>query len=276
MKLLKLTVILSAAFASFGCKSGYVDMPASDFQKLISEKDVLLIDVRTPEEFAESHIPGAVNIDFRAEDFDQKAVELLKETQSTLAVYCRSGRRSAGACARLDSMGYTRTVNLLGGILEWKEAGYEIEDPDTEYAKDLLPKGTPAPDFTLPTPDGEQLTLSSFRGHYVVLDFWASWCPDCRKDLPDLQAAYARYQEKGVVFIGVSLDDDKAKWTEAVSKFGLTYPQVSELKKWKETDISPLYHIRWIPTMYVIDPEGNVVIGTVMAEKIISTIETMK
>jgi len=126
MKLLKLTLILSAALASFGSKPGYVDMPASDFQKLISEKDVLLIDVRTPEEFAEGHIPGAVNIDFRAEDFNQKAVELLKETQSTLAIYCRSGRRSAEACTKLGSMGYTRTVNLVGGILGWKEAGYEV------------------------------------------------------------------------------------------------------------------------------------------------------
>jgi len=141
MKLLKLTMILSAALASFGCKPGYVDMPASDFQKLIFEKDVILIDVRTPEEFAEGHIPGAVNIDFRAEDFNQKATDFLKETQSTLAIYCRSGRRSAGACARLDSLGYTGTVNLKGGIIEWKEAGYEIEDPDTEFLK-IIRSGT--------------------------------------------------------------------------------------------------------------------------------------
>lgn len=275
---LKSLMLLSACLLSSSCREGTVNMNAAGFRELISGENVILLDVRTPEEFAESHIDGAVNIDFKSVEFETLAADFLKQTGSTVAVYCRSGRRSAEACIKLAALGYEKTVNLSGGIIGWKEAGYETvagPDPDTEYACGLLPAGTEAPDFTLTAPDGQQVTLSSFRGHYVVLDFWASWCPDCRKDLPDIQAAYTEHQPEGVVFIGVSFDDDRTRWTDAISGFGLTYLQVSELKKWKETEISPLYHIKWIPTMYVIDPEGKVVLGTVMVEKMTSLLKSL-
>ncbi|MBQ0145356.1 MAG: TlpA family protein disulfide reductase [Bacteroidales bacterium] len=148
-------------------------------------------------------------------------------------------------------------------------------DPDIEYAAALLKAGTKAPDFKIATPDGKQLKLSSFKGKIVVLDFWASWCPDCRKELPAIEAAYEKYSKKGVVFIGVSFDDSKEKWTKAISDFGLKYPQVSELKKWKETEISPVYSIKWIPTLYVIDRKGKVALGTVVTEKMLSKLEEL-
>ena len=148
-------------------------------------------------------------------------------------------------------------------------------DPDIEYAADLLKPGTKAPDFTLLTPEGKELTLSQFKGKIVVLDFWASWCPDCRKELPAIEEAYEKYGKEGVVFIGVSFDDNKDKWTGAIKDYGLGYHQVSELKKWKQTDISPLYRIKWIPTLYVIDRKGKVALGTVVTEKMVSKLEEL-
>ncbi len=142
------------------------------------------------------------------------------------------------------------------------------EDDDSKYATELLKAGTAAPDFTLKTPDGKAVSLADYRGHYVVLDFWASWCPDCIKDLPNMKRMYDSYGERGIVFIGVSFDDKKENWTNALEKHGIRYTQVSELKKWKETDISKRYNIKWIPSMYLIDPEGKVVLATVMSEKI--------
>ena len=76
------------------------------------------------------------------------------------------------------------------------------KDADTQYASDMLKKGTPAPAFTLNSPDGNSLSLSDFKGKYVVLDFWASWCPDCRKDAPEVVKAYQQFKDKGIEFLG--------------------------------------------------------------------------
>ncbi len=142
------------------------------------------------------------------------------------------------------------------------------EDLDAKYATELLKPGAPAPDFALPTPAGDTLRLSSLRGHYVVLDFWASWCPDCRKDAPEIVRLYEQYKDRGVQFVGVSFDTDKQAWTSALETLGIAYTQVSELKKWKTTEVSKAYAVKWIPSVYLIDPQGKVVVGTVMSEKI--------
>jgi len=142
------------------------------------------------------------------------------------------------------------------------------QDEDAKYATELLKPGTEAPNFSLQTPNGKTVSLSDYRGHYVVLDFWASWCPDCIKDVPNVKRMYATYKERGIEFIGVSFDDKKENWTAALDKHGIEYTQVSELKKWKTTEISKAYNIKWIPSLYLINPEGKVVIGTVMSEKI--------
>jgi len=157
--------------------------------------------------------------------------------------------------------------------LSAQNTAVQEEDLDAKYAADLLKPGTKAPDFAIAMPNGKTLKLSKFKGKYVVLDFWASWCSDCRRELPSIEEAYERFSKAGVEFIGISFDDNKEKWTSAIEKYGLQYRQVSELKKWKETEVSPLYHIKWIPTVYIIDPKGKVVMGTVVTEKMISKLE---
>lgn len=143
-----------------------------------------------------------------------------------------------------------------------------IQDDDAKYATELLVTGTKAPEFSLKTPEGKTVSLSDFRGNYVVLDFWASWCPDCIKDIPNMKRMYEKYKDRGIVFLGVSFDDNKDNWTAMLKKQGIKYTQVSELKKWKTTEVSKAYKVNWIPTLYLIDKEGKVVRGTVMSEKI--------
>ena len=141
-------------------------------------------------------------------------------------------------------------------------------DADAKYAADLLKPGSTAPEFKMKTIDGKSFRLSHLRGRYVVLDFWASWCPDCRKDMPAMQRIYDRFTVKGVEFVGVSFDTDTEKWRKAVDTYHIDYTQVSELKKMRDTDIATKYGIRWIPSMYLINPEGKVVIGTVLSDKL--------
>ncbi len=82
------------------------------------------------------------------------------------------------------------------------------EDLDAKYATTLVKVGSLAPDFTLKTPEGGTLQLSSMKGKTVVIDFWASWCPDCRKDAPELVRLYDEFHPKGIEFVGVSMDTD--------------------------------------------------------------------
>jgi len=142
------------------------------------------------------------------------------------------------------------------------------DDLDAKYATSLLKVGEQAPEFAMTTPSGNNIALSSMRGRYVVIDFWASWCPDCRKDLPRMAALAQKYAERGIEFVGVSFDTDKAAWTSAIEKYGLRYAQVSELKKMKESATADAYGVKWIPSMYLIDPEGRVKLATVMIDKL--------
>lgn len=149
------------------------------------------------------------------------------------------------------------------------------EDLDAQYAVNLLKIGETAPDFAIQAPDGKIVRLSDYKGKYVVLDFWASWCRDCRADIPTIKAASEKYGKKGVVFIGISFDEDKETWTKTIEKYELNYVHASELKKWKTTDVSPKYKLDWIPTMYVIDPKGKVVLATVESEKMVEKLEEL-
>jgi len=147
-----------------------------------------------------------------------------------------------------------------------------VSQTQAQDTSSLIATGSKAPDFTLNTLDGKTVSLSDYKGKYVLIDFWASWCPDCRKLTPSLINLYNQYKDKNIAFIGVSFDTDKTVLQSYLDKEKVEWTQVSELKKWKTTTISPKYGIKWIPTVYIIDPEGNVVFtcldGKGLAEKL--------
>ena len=91
------------------------------------------------------------------------------------------------------------------------------QDLDDKYATELVKAGMTAPDFKMKTPDGKIIQLSKFaKGKTVVLDFWASWCPDCRKDAPEVVRLYETYRQYGIEFIGISMDTDVEAWKKAI------------------------------------------------------------
>jgi peroxiredoxin len=118
--------------------------------------------------------------------------------------------------------------------------------------------GNPAPTFTNNDVNGKPVTLSSSKGKYTLLDFWASWCGPCRQENPNVVKAYHQFHEKGFDIFGVSLDHDKTKWIEAIKKDGLNWTQVSDLKGWKG-DVVSLYGIQGIPMNYLLDKNGIIV-----------------
>lgn len=118
--------------------------------------------------------------------------------------------------------------------------------------------GAEAPELILPMPNDKDFALSSLRGKVVLVDFWASWCAPCRKELPNVKRAYEKYKNKGFEILGVSLDKDRAAWLEAISKEGLTWPQVSDLKFW-QSEACQIYAVQSIPYTVLIDKEGKII-----------------
>ena len=151
--------------------------------------------------------------------------------------------------------------------------GMEQHDADAKYAAELVKAGSTAPDFTLASPDGKKVKLSKLaKGRWTLIDFWASWCPDCRKDIPSVKRMYDDFAPKGVQFVGVSFDNDASAWKDAIAKYGLAWTQVSELKKMRESAVAQAYGVKWIPSMVLVNPEGKVVLSTVLADKMEKTL----
>jgi len=148
------------------------------------------------------------------------------------------------------------------------------QDADSKYARDLLAVGTVAPDIV--GANGNTISMENYRGRCVVLDFWATWCPDCRKDIPKMKELYAQYHKEGVAFVGVSFDTNQEVLDNYLKKESIRWQQVSELKKWKETQTSKDYHISWIPTMYLLDTDGRVLLATVEIDKLQKKLEELQ
>lgn len=133
--------------------------------------------------------------------------------------------------------------------------------------------GTEAPEISLPDPDGNTAKLSSTRGNIVLLDFWAAWCPPCRKENPNLVRAYDLYHNRGFTIFQVSLDRTKEAWTKGISEDNLgRWIHVSDLKYWNSAVI-PVYNIEQIPTNYLLDREGRIIASNLRGQELLNRLE---
>lgn len=130
---------------------------------------------------------------------------------------------------------------------------------EQEASNSLAPAvGTKAPALQLTNVDGKQVSLDDYKGKYVLVDFWASWCVPCRQENPNVVAAYKQYKNKNFTVLGVSLDDKKDKWMQAIEKDGLNWEHVSDLKRWESIVVRD-FGIVAIPSNILVDPDGVII-----------------
>jgi peroxiredoxin len=125
--------------------------------------------------------------------------------------------------------------------------------------------GKPAPDFSQPDANGKMISLKDFKGKYVLLDFWASWCGICKKDIPELKEVHEKMKGKNISFVSISIDDDNNKWRKALSEQNMAWPQLSDLKG-DQNAAGQAYKVEGIPAKFLIDPNG-IIVGAGFREK---------
>lgn len=188
-----------------------------------------------------------------SKDANEKQEALIAQNADTYAAaYIIASKMSGMEAEELKA-----SFEKLGPNAQASEPGQKIAERVTKLS--CVAIGQVAPDFTLNTPAGEPLSMHSIKGKVKIIDFWASWCGPCRAENPNVVKIYNDFKKKGLVILGVSLDQDKAKWQEAIEKDKLIWNHVSDLKGWSN-EAAQLYCVNAIPHMIILD-ENNVIVA---------------
>ncbi len=160
----------------------------------------------------------------------------------------------------LDKDKYYETYAQVAQKLKKVWPGYSHANDFIAYVDKmkLTAVGQPAPEIALPDPDGQVVALSSMKGKYVLVDFWAKWCGPCRQENPNVVRAYQKYKDKGFTVFGVSLDRNREDWLQAIKEDHLTWTHVSDLKYW-QSEAAKTYNITGIPFSVLLDPNGVII-----------------
>lgn len=196
--------------------------------------------------------------------------ELAFRTMAIKAVKANTNN-AAGIQMLKSSASMLEDADIEGLLSEADEAF--LADPFVQDLADQLVKskrvaiGQPFVDMVLFTPEGDTVSLSEFvgKGHYVLLDFWASWCGPCIRELPNVINAYKKYHSKGFDVVGISLDESSDDWKAAITTHKLMWPQMSDLSGWKSI-AAKLYGVSSIPHTVLLDPNGVIVMKDLRGE----------
>lgn len=141
-----------------------------------------------------------------------------------------------------------------------------------EWKKALRPGK--APEFTLLDTSGKAVSLASFKGRYVLIDFWASWCKPCRMENPNIVKAYNQFRDKNFTILGVSLDDNKKAWMSAIQADSLAWNHVSDLRGW-QSQVVAMYGVQGIPYNFLLDPDGNIIAEDIRGKDLFQSLEKL-
>jgi len=215
-------------------------------------------------------------------DIYNKIIDSYQEKFSGLVIKNKASLAVLAGIQQLDPKKY---LNLYKEV----DAALTAKYPNSKYLANLkkdiaafeaqtqkssqLAEGGILPDFTLTTPEGKPLSISSFKGKVVLVDFWASWCGPCRKENPNVVAMYKKLHAKGFDIYGVSLDDNKEKWLNAIKADGLVWNHASDLKGW-DNQVAKQFGIDAIPFTILLDKEGKIIGKGLRGKELESAVES--
>ena len=203
--------------------------------------------------------------DSGAQSYERYLLNRYKGETSTLALV-----------ASLDPV---KDEELINSVLDDIEAAHPGYKPAAQMREEMatrrenklrMMEGQPAPLFTCPTPDGEEIGPETFKGKILLMDFWASWCGPCRGEVPNQKETYAKYKDKGVEFLSVSVDKSEEAWRKAMEEEQMEWPQALAPKAGAE--VMDLYQFSGIPFILLLDQEGKIVAKHLRGEAIGKTI----
>ena len=251
-------------------RNGFVKISGSDAHELINEIQV------AQQEFQQGDEIKRLNEEF-TQAMQQGNVELQEELQEEYVEL--QERFDQRLMDKMDSAGMTLAVIdlLASGRMLDKDKYFPYYDEKAKQFSKEMPEnerviafneqvdkmrvtaiGAVAPEIALPNPEGDTVKLSSLRGNYVLVDFWAKWCKPCRIENPNVVRMYNKYNDQGFEVYGVSLDRKKSDWLQAIEEDNLHWTQVSDLKYWN-SEAAQTYGVNAIPFAVLLDPEGKII-----------------